>query len=287
MDGAGADLPRQRASRKTLAPGPCALLREVVSLLDVLERDGRALHAVRKDPAWNGQNHSISAANDEVRQMFTDWLAELCEGDTELFRKVVPKYPVGAKRILLDNGNWMRALRRDNVHLVDEPVPGADAYLRTRRQGTAGTLERRSACVPRHHLPGFSEPVLLLRAEHQHRGERQHHLFLGVRGALHPGLHRPAAERRACRTRLPPRRARRLQPGDRCRESREGLGCGQRPHLVQEHEGPGHPELAVSAGRVPAPQPYAYPPASHFAPVDLRNCITRGGPICNNVYRIL
>ncbi|MBX3705572.1 MAG: NAD(P)/FAD-dependent oxidoreductase [Pseudomonadales bacterium] len=80
------------------------------------------LHAVRKDPAWNGQNHSISAANDEVRQMFTDWIAELCEGDTELFRKVVPKYPVGAKRILLDNGNWMRALRRDNVHLVDEPV---------------------------------------------------------------------------------------------------------------------------------------------------------------------
>jgi 4-hydroxyacetophenone monooxygenase len=80
------------------------------------------LHAVRKDPAWNGENHSISAANDEVRQMFTDWLAELCEGDRELFAKVVPKYPVGAKRILFDNGNWIRALRRDNVHLLDKPI---------------------------------------------------------------------------------------------------------------------------------------------------------------------
>jgi len=80
------------------------------------------LHAVKRDPAWNGQNSSISAENDEVRQMFTDWIAELCEGDQELFRKVVPDYPVGAKRILLDNGNWMRALRRDNVHLVDDPV---------------------------------------------------------------------------------------------------------------------------------------------------------------------
>jgi 4-hydroxyacetophenone monooxygenase len=80
------------------------------------------LHAVKRDPAWNGQNNSISAENDEVRQMFTDWIAELCEGDTDLFRKVVPDYPVGAKRILLDDGNWMRALRRDNVHLVNDPV---------------------------------------------------------------------------------------------------------------------------------------------------------------------
>jgi 4-hydroxyacetophenone monooxygenase len=80
------------------------------------------LHAVKKDPAWNGQNHSISAENDEVRQMFTDWLAELCEGDDELFEKVVPTYPVGAKRILFDNGNWIRALRRENVHLVHDPI---------------------------------------------------------------------------------------------------------------------------------------------------------------------
>jgi 4-hydroxyacetophenone monooxygenase len=80
------------------------------------------LNACRKDSAWNGQNGSISPENDQVRQMFTDWIAELCAGDDELFRKVVPGYPVGAKRILYDNGNWIRCLRRDNVHLVDDPV---------------------------------------------------------------------------------------------------------------------------------------------------------------------
>jgi len=51
--------------------------------------------------AWNVQNHSISPENDEVRQLFTDWIAELCEDDEALLRKVVPRYPVGAKGILL------------------------------------------------------------------------------------------------------------------------------------------------------------------------------------------
>ncbi|HEY5680869.1 MAG TPA: NAD(P)/FAD-dependent oxidoreductase [Pseudomonadales bacterium] len=80
------------------------------------------LSAVRKDPAWNQTEDAISAENDTLRQMFTDWLEELCEGDEELLEKVVPKFPVGGKRVLLDNGNWIRALRRDNVHLLTDPI---------------------------------------------------------------------------------------------------------------------------------------------------------------------
>jgi 4-hydroxyacetophenone monooxygenase len=34
----------------------------------------------------------------------------------------VPRYPVGGKRILFDNGNWIRALKRDNVHVVTDPI---------------------------------------------------------------------------------------------------------------------------------------------------------------------
>jgi 4-hydroxyacetophenone monooxygenase len=34
----------------------------------------------------------------------------------------VPTYPVGAKRVIRDNGVWARTLKRDNVALVTEPI---------------------------------------------------------------------------------------------------------------------------------------------------------------------
>ncbi len=80
------------------------------------------LFAVKRDPGWNGHEDAISAENDELRQLLSDWIEELCEGDEELMRKSIPHYPPGAKRILFDNGNWIRALKRDNVHLIDDPV---------------------------------------------------------------------------------------------------------------------------------------------------------------------
>jgi 4-hydroxyacetophenone monooxygenase len=51
------------------------------------------LFAVQKDPAWNGRNGSVSADNDELRQMFTDWIKELCDGDEALLAKAIPDYP--------------------------------------------------------------------------------------------------------------------------------------------------------------------------------------------------
>ena len=78
------------------------------------------LAAVQKDPSWNDQKLSISANNDELRKMFTLILAELCGDDKELLEKVTPQYPPGGKRILFDNGNWIRALRRDNVKLITD-----------------------------------------------------------------------------------------------------------------------------------------------------------------------
>lgn len=80
------------------------------------------LFAVKKDPAWGNRNNAISAENDELRQLLTDWIVELCEGDEELIEKSVPAYPPGGKRILFDNGNWIRALQRDNVDVVTDPI---------------------------------------------------------------------------------------------------------------------------------------------------------------------
>ena len=80
------------------------------------------LDGVEKDPSWNEQDRSVSALNDEIRQAFTLWLEELCEDDKALLKKVVPQFPPGGKRILFDNGNWIRALRRDNVDLITDNV---------------------------------------------------------------------------------------------------------------------------------------------------------------------
>ena len=80
------------------------------------------LDAVRKDPAWGGTDRSISARNDELRELLTGNMAALCGDDTELLEKVIPDYPVAGKRILIDNGNWIRTLRRDNVSLVTDPI---------------------------------------------------------------------------------------------------------------------------------------------------------------------
>jgi 4-hydroxyacetophenone monooxygenase len=80
------------------------------------------LDGVEKDPSWNQQDRSISAKNDEIRQLFTEWLEELCEDDQDLLAKVVPQFPPGSKRILFDNGNWIRALKRDNVDLITSDI---------------------------------------------------------------------------------------------------------------------------------------------------------------------
>ena len=80
------------------------------------------LAAVEKDAAWPDQRLSISANNDELRKLFTASLEELCGDDKALLEKVIPTYPPGGKRILIDNGNWIRALRRPNVRLVTDGI---------------------------------------------------------------------------------------------------------------------------------------------------------------------
>ena len=105
-------------------------------------------------------------------------------------------------------------------------------------------------------VPGLPEPVLPLRPEHQHRHQRQHHLLLRVRGALHPRLPRAAARTAATAALdVRKRRARRVQRARRRREPAHGVGLVRREQLVQERARPRRPELAVHAARVLAAHP--------------------------------
>jgi 4-hydroxyacetophenone monooxygenase len=78
--------------------------------------------AVKADPAWDGGPQAVSAANAQLRGMLETAIRAQAPDDPELQEKLVPRYPVGGKRGLVDNGVWVKALRRGNVDLVTTPI---------------------------------------------------------------------------------------------------------------------------------------------------------------------
>ncbi len=82
------------------------------------------LIAASVDPEWQAPNdgESVSMINEFVRQVLVQYLTEQFGDRPDLLEQVVPHYPPIAKRILLDNGGWARALTRPNVHLVTQDI---------------------------------------------------------------------------------------------------------------------------------------------------------------------
>ncbi|HEX3430670.1 MAG TPA: NAD(P)/FAD-dependent oxidoreductase [Rhizomicrobium sp.] len=77
---------------------------------------------VSVDPGWAGSPGAVSEGNAQLRELLTQYVRAQTVGDDELFRKAVPAYPFGGKRTLRDNGVWLAAFRRENVHLIDDPI---------------------------------------------------------------------------------------------------------------------------------------------------------------------
>lgn len=74
------------------------------------------------DPQYPPTERSVSAVNDDIRAMLTQGIEAQLTEDPELLGQVLPSYPVGAKRVLRDNGIWLETLKRDNVRLITEPI---------------------------------------------------------------------------------------------------------------------------------------------------------------------
>ena len=77
--------------------------------------------AVKSDPEWQGEG-SVGAANAELRNMLVESIRAQLPEDDALLAKVIPKYPVGGKRSLVDNGVWLSALQRDNAELITNAI---------------------------------------------------------------------------------------------------------------------------------------------------------------------
>ncbi len=80
------------------------------------------LPMVTADPGWNGPPTAVSELNQGFREMIAAAIAAQAPDRPDLVEKVIPTYPVGGKRSLLDNGVWMAALQRPNVELVAEAI---------------------------------------------------------------------------------------------------------------------------------------------------------------------
>jgi 4-hydroxyacetophenone monooxygenase len=85
------------------------------------------LPAIRIDKEWPHPERSVNAINDHYRSQLIEYMKSQVNGDLELLEKVTPKFPFMGKRMLQDNGSWLRALQRPNVELIDQGVTRIDA----------------------------------------------------------------------------------------------------------------------------------------------------------------
>lgn len=83
------------------------------------------LPSLRRDPEWPHPQRSINRHNDKHREQLTTYLESELLDRPDLVAKTLPNYPPYAKRILIDN-DWFKALRRDNVTLVNDGVDSID-----------------------------------------------------------------------------------------------------------------------------------------------------------------
>ena len=73
------------------------------------------------DPDWDNGGKSCSETNHALREMFIAWMRSFTD-DEELLAKVIPDYPPMGKRMLQDNGTWLKALQRDDVELITDGI---------------------------------------------------------------------------------------------------------------------------------------------------------------------
>jgi len=78
--------------------------------------------SVKSDEGWNEQPATVGAANAELRAMVVEAIKAQLTDRPDLIDKVIPNYPVGGKRAVVDNGVWLSALKRDNVDLHTTPI---------------------------------------------------------------------------------------------------------------------------------------------------------------------
>ena len=95
-----------------------------------------AIESVRVDPNWSSDGSSVSELSDFAKVMLIEYYKEQFGDRPDLLAKVIPDYPVGAKRAVRDNGIWARTLKQPHVHLVTDAIGHVDATGITMADGS-------------------------------------------------------------------------------------------------------------------------------------------------------
>lgn len=80
------------------------------------------LEEVVVDPHYPPTEQAVSALNARVRDQIHAWMRPQFAARPDLEAAIIPDSPLGGKRIIRDNGTWLRTLQRDNVSLVRESI---------------------------------------------------------------------------------------------------------------------------------------------------------------------
>jgi 4-hydroxyacetophenone monooxygenase len=80
------------------------------------------LAGARVDESWPHLNRSVSEFNEQLRVLLGAYLQAQYAGRPDLLEKSLPKYPPASKRMIIENGIWAETIKKDNVHLVTEPI---------------------------------------------------------------------------------------------------------------------------------------------------------------------
>ncbi len=78
--------------------------------------------AVKTDPDWKGGPEAVGEVNAGLRAMIVESIRAQAADRPDLLEKLIPAYPIGGKRALVDNGVWIEALKRDHVDLITTPI---------------------------------------------------------------------------------------------------------------------------------------------------------------------
>lgn len=91
----------------------------------------------RIDPEHSDPTHrSINAANARRSEALLASMKSLVSERPDLLEKIVPDYPATGKRILQDDGTWLRCLQRPNVEIVRTAIERIDADGVVTKDGT-------------------------------------------------------------------------------------------------------------------------------------------------------
>jgi 4-hydroxyacetophenone monooxygenase len=80
------------------------------------------LPMVKSDPDWQGPDNAVGMENAMLRELCAQAMSAQVADRPDLLEKVIPAYPIGGKRAVLDNGVWLDALKRPNVELIPDKI---------------------------------------------------------------------------------------------------------------------------------------------------------------------